>query len=99
MMRKFKNALSVAGVGASTPIDSGRHVYTNWEPVMEKQGSHNPAFNAYELAPEVVNYSADMCPVTLDVLSRTLFLYTNPERSRDDLDKMIEKIKRAAAQI
>ncbi len=99
MMRTFLKKLAEAGVNASSPIDSGRHVYTNWEPVMEKQGSHNPAFNAYELAPDAAHYSTEMCPVTLDVLSRTIYLYTNPERSRADLNVMIEQVKQAAAQL
>lgn len=99
MMRAFLAKLGEAGVNASTPIDSGRHVYTNWEPVLDKQGSHNPAFNAYELAPDAAHYSADMCPVTLDVLANTVFLYTDPERSREDLNAMIDKVKRAAGQL
>ena len=99
IMRAFKAKLDAAGINVSTPIDSGRHVYTNWEPVLGKQGSHNAAFNAYELAPDSANYSTDMCPTTLDVLSRTIFLYTDPERSREDLDAMIAKIKSAAAEL
>jgi dTDP-4-amino-4,6-dideoxygalactose transaminase len=98
-MRKFLAKLSEAGVHASTPIDSGRHVYTNWEPVLQKQGSHNPAFNAFELAPDAAQYSDDMCPVTLDVLSRTLFLYTDPQRSVEELEKMIEKVKQTTKQL
>jgi hypothetical protein len=96
-MRKFLAGLDEAGVNASTPIDSGRHVYTNWEPVLNQQGSHNPAFNAYELAEQPVTYTKDMCPTTLDVLARTAFLYTNPERSRDELDTMIAKVRKVAA--
>jgi hypothetical protein len=99
IMRLFLSKLVEAGIKSSTPIDSGRHVYTNWEPVLEKQGSHNPAFNAYQLAPEAANYSADMCPVTLDTLSRTIFLYTDPQRSREDLDTMIASVKQVAAEL
>ena len=98
-MRRFLAGLNEAGVSASTPIDSGRHVYTNWEPVLDQQGSHNPAFNAYELTPEPVTYTKDMCPRTLDVLARTAYLYTDPTRSREDLDVMIEKVKGVAAEL
>jgi hypothetical protein len=34
-----------------------------------------------------------MCPNTLDILARTMFLYTDPTRSREDLDAMIEKVR------
>jgi dTDP-4-amino-4,6-dideoxygalactose transaminase len=96
-MRRFLAGLQDEGVRASTPIDSGRHVYTNWEPVLNQQGSHNPAFNAYELAEQPVAYAKDMCPTTLDVLARTAFLYTDPERSREELDAMIAKVRKVAA--
>ena len=95
-MRAFLAGCKDAGVRADTPIDSGRHVYTNWEPIMDRLGSHNPAFDAYQLADAPVEYTADMCRSTLDILSRTAYLYSDPERSREDLDAMIEKVKAVA---
>jgi dTDP-4-amino-4,6-dideoxygalactose transaminase len=91
--RRFLAGLDEAGVSADTPIDSGRHVYTNWEPVLNQHGAHNPAFDAYKLAPEPTTYSKDMCPRTLDVLSRTAYLHTNPTRDRKELDAMIAKVR------
>ena len=96
-MRAFLDGCPNAGVRADTPIDSGRHVYTNWEPILQKKGSHHPAFDAYQLAEQPVEYSKDMCPVTLDVLSRTAFLYTDPQRERAELDAMIAAVKDVAA--
>jgi dTDP-4-amino-4,6-dideoxygalactose transaminase len=93
-MRAFLAGCKEEGVRADTPIDSGRHVYTNWEPVLQKQGSHNPAFDAYQLAETEVTYTKDMCPRTLDVLSRTAYLYTDPQRERAELEAMVEKVKR-----
>jgi hypothetical protein len=98
-MRAFLAGLEAEGVRASTPIDSGRHVYTNWEPVMQQKGSHHPAFDAFKLADEPPTYDKTMCPVTLDVLARTAYLYTDPERAREDLDAMIETVKKVAAQM
>jgi hypothetical protein len=66
---------------------------------MQKHGAHNKAFDAFELAEEPPTYDKDMCPVTLDVLSRTAYLYTDPERSREELDAMIDKVRRVAAQL
>ncbi len=96
-MRRFLDGVHAVGVSADTPIDSGRHVYSNWEPIMSQQGAHHPAFDAYQLAPEPVAYSKDMCPRTLDVLSRTAYLHTDPTRTREDLDAMIAKVKQVAA--
>jgi hypothetical protein len=95
-MRRFLAGCEESGLGASTPIDSGRHVYTNWEPIMQRQGSHNPAFDAYKLAEQPIEYTQDMCPKTLDILSRTAFLYTRPDRSRDELNAMIGAVREVA---
>ncbi|MGC9522786.1 MAG: DegT/DnrJ/EryC1/StrS family aminotransferase [Anaerolineae bacterium] len=95
-MRRFVRGCQETGVRADTPIDSGRHVYTNWEPVLNKRGSHQPALDAYNLAEAPVEYSKDMCPRTLDVLSRTAYLYTDPQRPREDLEAMIDAVRRVA---
>lgn len=97
--RAFLGELDEVGVDADTPIDSGLHVYSNWEPVLEKRGAHHPALNAYSLAEAPVEYSKDMCPDTLSILERTVYLYTRPDRPREELDAMIAKVKTAAAKL
>lgn len=96
-VRGFLARLKERGVGASTPIDSGRHVYTNWEPILKQRGAHHPGLDAYKLASEPVSYEKDMCPETLSVLERTVFLSTRPDRSPEELETVIEKVKEAAA--
>ncbi len=98
-MRRFLAGCDEAEVRADTPIDSGRHVYTNWDVVLNQRGSHNPAFDAYNLTDVEVEYSQDMCPRTLDVLSRTAYLYTDPARPREELDRLIETVQRVAEQL
>jgi dTDP-4-amino-4,6-dideoxygalactose transaminase len=56
------------------PIDSDRHVYLNWEPIMKQQGSHHPDLNPFAMARRNIEYSRDMCPRTLDILARTLIV-------------------------
>jgi hypothetical protein len=56
------------------PIDSDRHVYVNWEPIMKQQGSHHPELNPFAMARRNIEYSRDMCPRTLDILARTLIV-------------------------
>jgi len=96
-MRDVLAKLQQAGVSAGTPIDSGKHVYSNWDPILNRRGSHTPALDAYNLAQAPVEYSTDMCPNTLDYLARTVFLYTDPTRPREALDSMIEAVKKAVA--
>jgi len=98
-MRTFLAGCRERNVRADTPIDSGRHVYTNWEPIMNKKGAHHPAFDAYRLAETEVEYSPDMCQTTLDILSRTAYLYTDPQRPREELDAMIANVKAVAGEL
>lgn len=61
-------------------IDTDRHVYCNWQPVMEQNVVH-PKLNPYVWARRKISYTADMCPATLDILSRTFqigFGYDTP---------------------
>jgi dTDP-4-amino-4,6-dideoxygalactose transaminase len=56
--------------GVQRLIDSGRHVYTHWEAIMDRRSFH-PRMNAWLWANRDIRYSADMCSRTLDLLSRT----------------------------
>jgi len=51
----------------------GRHIYTNWEPIM-KQQVLNEKMNPYKWANREIKYTKDMCPKTLDILSRTIWV-------------------------
>ena len=51
-------------------IESGRHVYTNWEPLLEKRSFH-PKMNPFNWTHRKIEYTKDMCPKTLDILSRS----------------------------
>ncbi|MGC9455640.1 MAG: DegT/DnrJ/EryC1/StrS family aminotransferase [Phycisphaerae bacterium] len=55
------------------PIDTDRHVYTNWEPILRKRPRH-PKMNPWKWARRDIRYGKDMCPQTLDVLARTVCL-------------------------
>jgi len=89
--------LTAAGVGAMTPINSGRHVYTNWEPILQQRGAHHPGRDAYRATRVPVSYSKDMCPQTLSVLARTINIATSIDRSPQEQQEMIGHIKKAIA--
>ena len=94
--RAFMARLQQAGVGCGSPINSGRHVYVNWEPVMNQLGAHHPALDPYRLATAPVKYSPDMCPRTLSALERTVFLGLSATRQPQELAEIIANIKQAA---
>ena len=54
----------------SIVLDSGRHVYTNWEPLLN-QGVFHPAMNPYKWAKRKITYREDSCRKTLGILART----------------------------
>jgi dTDP-4-amino-4,6-dideoxygalactose transaminase len=62
------------------PIDTGRHVYTNWEPLLNQTAFH-PKMNPYRWAHRKITYSKDMCARSLDIMARTChvrFAYNTP---------------------
>jgi len=60
--------------GAYRPIDSGRHVYSNWEPIMTRHGAHCEKLNPFKWAKRKIEYAPDMCPRSLDILGRTVLI-------------------------
>lgn len=97
--RAFIAGMAAQGVWTWTPIDSGRHVYSNWEPVMEQRGSYHPTLDAFK-RPEnqgsKARYTPDMCPQTLDVLRRTVYLDIRPEWKAADVRRRIRACQEAA---
>ncbi len=56
--------------GVERLIDTGRHVYTNWIPVLTRR-TYDDRMNPYRWARREIEYSAETCSRTLDILSRT----------------------------
>jgi dTDP-4-amino-4,6-dideoxygalactose transaminase len=75
----FDNAAEAAAFskqrGVTRLIDTGRHVYTNWQPVMT-QRAFDDRMNPYSWAKRKIEYSPDMCSRSLDLLSRTCSIAT-----------------------
>ena len=82
--RAFAAHMAQYGYGITIPIDTGKHVYTNWTQIMEKRGAFHPAMDPYKMEANRglnANYTTDMCPHTLDYLSRTAYLMINTDWS------------------
>lgn len=84
--------------GGWLPIDSGKHVYSNWEPLLAKRIMHHPDLNPFNhprnqgLRSE---YTPDMCPRTLDILKRTVFISNNPDWSEEEVTQRIRSCRDA----
>ena len=85
-------------VHSGMPIDSGRHVYKNWTPIMQKIGALNPLMDPFKMEANkdiVPNYTDDMCPKTLELLAKVVYISINPDDSTAKLDEKIEIIKKS----
>lgn len=82
-------------LGGTVPIDTGKHVYTNWTPIMEKRGAQHPLMDPFRMeANRELNhgYTKDMCAKSLDLLSRTLYLHVNPFWTDSELEAVAKNI-------
>ncbi len=91
----FKAKADAAGIGATRPIDTGKHVYKNWTPIMNKNGAFHPAFDPFKMEANKNlnhNYSPDMCAKSLDFLRRAVYVSVNPNVPTDSLDARIKAL-------
>jgi hypothetical protein len=99
MARQFAKS---EGVNGWLPVDTGRHVYNNWTALLERRVGHHPDWNPLTHPKNQglqSNYSADMCPRTLDILSRTVYISLNPDWSETEAEKRIQSCHNAAQKL
>ena len=86
------------GLTIVIPINTGKHIYTNWTQIMEKRGAVHPAMDPFKMKENQglqMNYSMDMCPKTLDLLARTAYIAINPDWTSEEAEKISEIINNA----
>ena len=90
---------SAQGVEGGLPIDSDKHVYTNWTPILEKNIGHHPAVNPYNYAQNQnlrTHLDHETCARTLDILRRNVYVSMNPDWTNEQLDARIACCRNAA---
>ena len=86
------------GVGGFLPIDSGKHMFFNWEPLLKKSVYHHRRMNPFyfeenkELRAE---YGPEVCRATIDICSRTVVLGVSPDWGEGDVTERINTYKKA----
>ena len=88
--------------GGWVALKTGRHVYTEWDPVLQHRGAHHPALNPFELEQNKgcrMAYSKEMCRQSIDILGRTVCVETHPDNTDSDVARIIHRINRAAASL
>ncbi len=95
---KARAFATAEGIKGTLPIDTGKHVYKHWTPIMEKRGAFNPLMDPFKMEANkdiVPDYHEDMCPKTLERLSKAVYISIKPDDDKEVLDKKIELIKKA----
>jgi len=88
--------------GGTVCAKTGRHVYTEWDPIFAHQGAQHPALNPFKLPQNRrcrTRYTRDMCARSLQILNRTVKIATHPDRKRSEVTEVIRRIKDAARQV
>ncbi len=93
------------GVSGYVGIDHGKHVFSNWDALIEKRISHHPLMNPFNFPANQglrAHYTPDVCPRTLDLLRRTVFFPLSPEWTDEEVGLRIDAVReggrRAAVQ-
>lgn len=84
-------------LGTTIPINTGKHIYKHWTPVMEKRGAFHPLMDPFKMEANkeiIPDYHENMCPKTLDILSRTVYIGLNPDMSEGDIENIIREIRK-----
>lgn len=82
-------------VKCGLPIDTGKHVYTNWSCIMEKRGALNPLMDPFKFEANkdiVPEYTHDMCKKSLEILSRNVYVSINPDWTEAELEARAEEL-------
>ena len=90
------------GVGGGVRIDSAKHVYSDWDPILEHRIGHHPSMNPYRMPQNKglrLNYTKDMCPRTLDILKRTVFVNLHPDWTAAKVRVRITACRKAGASL
>ena len=86
------------GINGTLPIDTGKHVYKHWTPIMNKRGAFNPLMDPFKMEANkeiVPDYREDMCPKTLEKLAKVVYVSIDPDATKEMLDEKIELIRAA----
>jgi len=101
LAKRYAAALQAEGLGAGTAYNAGfpdRHIYSYWDSILDKNSPHpsgypwkDPAYKGN------VEYSRDMCPQTLSILSRALRFGFNVNMQEEHAKLMAKAINKVDA--
>ncbi len=96
LAQKASRALDAEGLGTwllYSPEAVDYHVYAHWSPIMN-QRAWTASGGPWKHHPRQVNYTKDMCPRTLDLLSRAVHIDVSPELSNAQVEEVCEALEK-----
>jgi dTDP-4-amino-4,6-dideoxygalactose transaminase len=85
--------------GGGVASDTGRHTYTNWDPILKHRGAHHPALNPF-LMPQNqgcrMDYRLDMCAKSLRILERTVLMGLHPDLTPQQVSDLLARLETGA---
>jgi dTDP-4-amino-4,6-dideoxygalactose transaminase len=94
LVLKVVDALVAEGISASSIGSKAIYdlnIYTYWSHILQKKGNNDSNF-PFTLSER--EYSVNMCPITLDLLRRTVHLDVNPLYTDADVKEIIHGLKK-----
>ena len=94
--QKAAQALDAEGLGIwllYSPEVSDYHVYAHWSPIIN-QRAWTPAGGPWKNHPRKVSYTKEMCPRTLDLLSRAVHIDVSPELTNNQVEEVCEAVEK-----
>ena len=94
--KRIVEALKAEGISSFRMFDPQEvdyHIYAHWAPILNQRTWSSEA-GPWKHHPRPISYSEDMCPRTLDLLSRAIHLDINPEMSMDLAEEMTEGLNK-----
>lgn len=97
---EFSECLAAEGIPNGTIHNNGfadRHIYVNWDYVMEKRGA-NPNDTPWNCASYKgnVQYSKDMCAQSLNLLGRAISISLHQSMTDEDCQDAVDAIKKVS---
>jgi len=93
---KTAQALSAEGLPTNTMYAPERvdyHVYCHWSPIMN-QSTWSVGAGPWVNHPRKIVYHQDMCPKTLDLLSRAIQFDISPDLTNDQVEQITEALNK-----
>ncbi len=89
--KETKKYAEKAGLGI--PVNMGKHVYNDWAAIKMKRGAAHPLMDPFKMeVNKNFSYSEDMCPKSLDYLSRAAIVPISPDWTEEEVKHEAEKL-------